>query len=111
MSVDEVPGNIKTRQPGLEGLALHNQAVDDFMAPGPRRLHFFDDQKRRLLGKHPGNNSRGQTQTVEHYTGGLLRCGLQPHCRGCVIATPEMPPNQNSAEESDVFPVGHTTLT
>eukprot|EP00959_Pyramimonas_sp_CCMP1952_P047326 987767-Pyramimonas_sp.AAC.1 len=80
--------SIKLRYPGLEGLLLYKKVVEHWHNPSVRRLAFFDSRGKKLLHRHPLNKFRGQPSIVDNYKDGILRFGLQPHCRGNSIAIP-----------------------
>ena len=101
--------SIKARYPGLQGLVLYNKVVEHWQLKGVARLRFFGPDQKPLLSRHPLNQNRGQGQILEQYTAGVLRYGLQPHCRGRAIAVPKSMLTNPDSEHQEYYLVGHAT--
>ncbi len=104
--------SIKKRYGNLEGLLLYQKVVDHWRQPGAKKLMFYDTEFKKLLHRHPVNKDRGQAATIDDYKRGVLRFGVQPHCRGCAIAVPRAVSNADGPSDAQpYFLVGHATLT
>ena len=104
--------SVRQRYAGLEGLLLYEKVIEHWSLPGTAKLNFFDTGGRKLLFRHPINVNRGNAQTITTYKKGLVKYGLQPHCRGKAIAVPRpLSSGGASGAGASFWLVGHATLT